>query len=389
MAARRAREAEIAVVRPAQPRSTPQAVAGATERRLPGALEVPIDQVVPDPSQPRKDWEHDGGAARLQELASSIAEFGILQPLLVREAGTLYHGQQRYVIIAGARRREAAARVGLTMIPVVVRGEESSRIRVLQLVENLQRQSLSPLDEARAYQELIDMEGLTAQALAERLHISGQHVRDRLRLLADQVLADAVERRQISATAAREMMKLPDEEVISFKQRVQAGERLQTNDVAVARARLEAEGIVNPRRKVVRQPRAALLTPPAQPGGGERAEPAERQRAVPEPSAQDKTTFYPDAVEPAASVALREPERAGDVMSLSVSGTEEATPESATGLTEEQRADARVVAATLDAALRGRRRELVIARLAAMKDVASLADWWLHVFGDLWDLLES
>ncbi len=110
---------------------------------------------------------------------------------------------------------------------------------------------------------------------------------------------------------------------------------------------------------------------------------------MPEPSAQDKTTFYPDAVEPAASVALREPERAGDVMSLSVSGTEEATPESATGLTEEQRADARVVAATLDAALRGRRRELVIARLAAMKDVPSLADWWLHVFGDLWDLLES
>ena len=110
MATRRTREAEIAVVRPAQPRSTPQAVVGATERHLPGALEVPIDQVVPDPDQPRKDWEHDDGTVRLEELASSIAEFGILQPLLVREAGTLLHGQQRYLIIAGARRREAAAR---------------------------------------------------------------------------------------------------------------------------------------------------------------------------------------------------------------------------------------------------------------------------------------
>src|SRR6185437_13153656 len=210
----RKREAEVAVVRTAQPRSTAAAVSGATERRLAGAMEVPIEQVAPDPAQPRRDWDHDDGRQRLQELADSIREFGLLQPLLVREEGTLPDGRQGYRIIAGARRRAAAERAGLTMLPVVVRGAEQARIRVLQLIENLQRQNLSWLDEARAYQELIDTETLTPPTLAARLHISAQHVRDRLRVLADQVLADAVERRQISATAARDIKQLPDEEVM-------------------------------------------------------------------------------------------------------------------------------------------------------------------------------
>ena len=248
----RKREAEVAVVRTAQPRSTAAAVSGATERRLAGAMEVPIEQVAPDPAQPRRDWDHDDGRQRLHELADSIREFGLLQPLLVREEGTLPDGRQGYRIIAGARRRAAAERAGLTMLPVVVRGAEQARIRVLQLIENLQRQNLSWLDEARAYQELIDTESLTPPTLAARLHISAQHVRDRLRVLADQVLADAVERRQISATAARDIKQLPDEEVMAFRNRVLAGERLQTNDIAAARARLAAAGVINPRRKISR-----------------------------------------------------------------------------------------------------------------------------------------
>ena len=89
---------------------------------------------------------------------------------------------------------------------------------------------------------MIDTEGLTPPTLAAQLHISAQHVRDRLRVLADQALADAVQRRQISATAARDIKQLPDEEVMAFRNRVLAGERLQTNDVAAARARLAAAG---------------------------------------------------------------------------------------------------------------------------------------------------
>jgi len=218
-------------------------------RPLVGAVEVPIKQVVPDDRQPRRDWDHGEGRRRLEELAASIREFGVLQPLLVRQDGTFPDGGARYRIIAGGRRRTAAEMVDLATLPVVVRGEEAQQVRVLQLIENLQRQDLSPLDEARAYQELIDADGLSPQALAERLHISGQHVRERLRLLADQVFADAVERRQISATAARDIMRLPDEEIARFRQRVLAGETLQSNDVARARAHLTAAGVANPRFK--------------------------------------------------------------------------------------------------------------------------------------------
>lgn len=249
-----------------QPRALPQDTG---TRRLPGAIEVPLEQLAADHQQPRRDWSHGEGETRIEELAASIREFGILQPLLVREEGALADGRQRYVIIAGGRRYVAAQRAGLTLVPVVVRGEEPARIRFLQLIENLQRQDLSPLDEARAYQELLDYESLTPPSLAARLHLSAQHVRDRLRLLADQVLADAVERRQISASAAREIMKLPDDEVLSFRARVSRGEQLQINDVATARARLAAEGVTNARRKGPARPvRAVQLPQPSQPAGG-------------------------------------------------------------------------------------------------------------------------
>ncbi len=261
MSARDRREAEVAVVRPAQPRTTLHAVAGATERRLPGAMEVPIEQVSPDPGQPRQDWEHNGGARRLDELTESIREFGVMQPLVVREDGTIGDGRQRYLIIAGGRRYAAARRAGLATIPVVARSEESSRVRILQLVENLQRQDLSPIDEARAYQELMDLENLSPPTIAARLHLSAQHVRDRLRVLSDQVLADAVERRQISATAARDIMQLPDDEYMAFRTRVLNGEAIQSSDVATARGRLSAAGVVNPRRKAARSKKQTSFVP--------------------------------------------------------------------------------------------------------------------------------
>ncbi len=221
----------------------------AIERPLAGAIEAPLAAVLPDPDQPRRDWEHGDGPQRLDELAQSIREFGVLQPLLVREDEGSTEAAPLYRIISGGRRRAAAELAGLTVVPVVVRTEASVRIRVLQLIENLQRQDLSPLDEGRAYKDLMELERLSPQAVAERLHINGQTVRDRLRLLADQILADAVERRQISATAARDITRLPDEQLQEFRARVEAGEIIQSNDVAVARAHLRAQGYIHPRLK--------------------------------------------------------------------------------------------------------------------------------------------
>src|SRR5579885_159815 len=168
---------------------------------VPGAIMVPLDAIERDPAQPRRDWRHDDGYERLAELTRSIQEFGILQPLVVRRAG------DHYVVIAGGRRLVAAKRAGLSHVPVIVRDEEGARVRVLQLVENVQRQQLTPLDEARAYQELMEIEGLTIGEIAARIHVSTQTVRDKLRLLRDQVLADAVERGQLSATAPRALSK--------------------------------------------------------------------------------------------------------------------------------------------------------------------------------------
>jgi ParB/RepB/Spo0J family partition protein len=209
---------------------------------LPGAMLVPIDKVQRDPNQVRRDWRADDGYQRLDDLTKSIREFGILQPLVVREE------EDRYVVIAGGRRLVAAQRAGMTEIPVVVRNDDNlARVRVLQLVENLQRQALTPMDEARAFQELIDLEGMTPPQIALRAHVSEQHVRDRLRILRDQVLADAVERRQLTASVAREINKLPDGAANLLRRRVEAGERVRLSDVHKVRQQLEAAGIVNPR----------------------------------------------------------------------------------------------------------------------------------------------
>jgi len=167
------------------------------QKVIPGALLVPIDRVQRDPAQPRRDWTHGEGRQRLEELTQSVREFGLLQPLLVRQEG------ERYVVIAGGRRLVAARRAGLTEVPVVVHHADSATVRILQLLENLQRQELSPTDEARAYQELMDLQGLTPPKIALRVRRHEQHVPDRLRLLRDQVLSDAVERRQSPATVAR------------------------------------------------------------------------------------------------------------------------------------------------------------------------------------------
>ena len=228
--------------RPAAPDEAHQQVD--SERGLTGALSVPIEQIAPDPGQPRSAMDPQ----RLQELASSIAAEGLLQPIVVREAGFRDDGRTHYVIVAGARRHAAAQQAGLTRVPVLVRESDGASLRVLQLTENLHREDLSEVDEGRAYQELMDLENLSPRGVAERLHISDQQVRDRLRLAADQVLADAVSRGQIAASTAREILKQPDALREEFRARVAAGERLQGSDLTRARDQLRADGQQPPRR---------------------------------------------------------------------------------------------------------------------------------------------
>lgn len=259
------------------------------ERTLVGALAVPIEQIIPDPDQPRKDRDQ----TRLVELAASIKEYGVLQPLLVREHGLLDDGRTQYMIVAGGRRHAAAQLAGQARLPVVVRESEGATLRITQLIENVQREDLAPLEEARAFKELMDAEGLSALALGQRLNISGQKVRDRLLLLSSPTVADAVQRGQIGPTIARDVLHLAPEPQAALLARIDTGATIDSTDVQDARAAAQAAGIANPRSS----------------GGGRAKRSAARAEAPVSAAQKDsatpsmQTTFAPTAPPAASSVA--------------------------------------------------------------------------------------
>ncbi len=206
----RKREAEVRTVGRAQagrPNAAPEAhkhVEG--ERSLVGALSVPIEQISPDPGQPRKVFDE----GRLEELAASIAEQGVLQPLVVREAGLLDDGRTHYMIVVGERRYEASRRAKLTRLPVLVRNSEGATVRIMQLIENVQREALEPIDEARAYKELMGLAGIDTRAVAERVHRSHTYVADRLKLIAHDDVIAAVAQHVLTPSAAAEVAREHD-----------------------------------------------------------------------------------------------------------------------------------------------------------------------------------
>ena len=145
-----------------------EAVEGASLR------EVPVDAIEPNPYQPRVHFDEE----TLASLAESIEELGVLQPVLVREVDV-----DTYQLIAGERRWRAAQRAGLAEIPVIVRAVEDITSLEQAVVENLHRQDLNPLEEAAAYQQLIEDFGLTQESLAARVGRSRSAIANTLRLL--------------------------------------------------------------------------------------------------------------------------------------------------------------------------------------------------------------
>jgi ParB family chromosome partitioning protein len=157
---------------------------GPAESRAPVAagpahLSVAPQEVVPNPEQPRRHFDEEA----LDALADSIRRHGLLQPLVVRRVAG------RYELIAGERRLRAAMRAGLEKIPVMVRDADPGDRLELALIENLQRENLTPLEEAEAYRHLVDQYGLTQEEIAERVGKSRPAVANTLRLLG---LPDAV-----------------------------------------------------------------------------------------------------------------------------------------------------------------------------------------------------
>jgi ParB family transcriptional regulator, chromosome partitioning protein len=141
-----------------------------------GSHEVPIERIRPNPAQPRQRFDE----AELTELANSIRTHGVLQSILVRRADEL---GQMYEIVAGERRWRAAQKAGVHTIPVVVRNLSDAECMELALIENLQRQNLTPLEEAEAYRHLTDDLGRTQEEVAQAIGKSRSHVANMLRLL--------------------------------------------------------------------------------------------------------------------------------------------------------------------------------------------------------------
>jgi ParB family transcriptional regulator, chromosome partitioning protein len=166
-------------------------------------LEIPIADITPNPHQPRMLFDEES----LAELTTSVQQIGVLQPILVRpaESGTGYE------LIAGERRWRAASRAGLATIPAVVRTTDDLSLVEQALIENLHRQDLTPLEEAAAYQQLVEDFELTHEQVAERVGKSRSAVTNTLRLLGlppaiQHLLADG----KLSAGHARALLATPD-----------------------------------------------------------------------------------------------------------------------------------------------------------------------------------
>jgi ParB family chromosome partitioning protein len=150
-----------------------------------GLLQVEVSDITVNPRQPRRGVDEEA----LRELADSVAEHGLLQPLIVTELQDVEEHEPRYQLVAGERRWRAAMLAGFDSVPVLVKEATPQETLELALVENLQRADLNPLEEASAYQQLIGEFGLTQEQVAERVGRSRVTITNSLRLLR---LPDAV-----------------------------------------------------------------------------------------------------------------------------------------------------------------------------------------------------
>lgn len=167
-------------------------------------LELPVDAIHPNPRQPRRRFEADAASG----LADSVRREGVIQPLLVRPRAA-----GGYELVAGERRWRAAREAGRETVPAVVRATDDRDTLLLGLIENVAREQLTPVEEARAYAVLIDEFSLSLGEVAERVGRSKPSVSNRIRLLElpDDVLG-MVERGQLSEGHARAVLAVPDHE---------------------------------------------------------------------------------------------------------------------------------------------------------------------------------
>lgn len=169
---------------------------------------ISLDEIVANPFQPRKNFDQSA----LEDLAASIKNEGVFQPIIIRQPKRTI---KQYEIIAGERRFRASKMAGLTTIPAIVRDLSNEQMMQVAVIENLQREDLSPIEEAQAYQTLMDNLNITQSELAKRLGKSRPFIANYLRLLTLPTnVKDLVEGGQLSMGQARTLLGLKDKKEI-------------------------------------------------------------------------------------------------------------------------------------------------------------------------------
>ncbi len=164
-------------------------------------VQLYLDDIIPNRFQPREVFDERA----LKELAVSIKEHGVIQPIIVRNVNG------KYEIIAGERRYKASALAGLTKIPAIVRDLDDKESSKVALLENLQRKNLNPIEEARTYQKILEIDQMTQEELAKTMGKSQSAVANKIRLLSlPETIQDALLKEQISERHARSLLNIPD-----------------------------------------------------------------------------------------------------------------------------------------------------------------------------------
>ncbi len=223
-----------------------------------GIRHVPVERIVPNPENPRLLFEESA----LEELASSIREHGVLQPILVRPMG------DGYQLVAGERRWRAAIRAGLQTIPALVEELDDDAALEIAVIENLQREDLSPLEEATMYDKMVTEHGYSIRKLAQKLGKDKGYLENRLRLAdAPEEIRALVSVRKDTLSHAYELMKVQDP-----KKRKRLAAQVASGQLSLVKLRERIEG--RPRRLADEGPEevaawpadegeAELLPPPA------------------------------------------------------------------------------------------------------------------------------
>ncbi len=198
-----------------------------------GVRVIPVDNIEANPNQPRTFFD----AEALHELAASVREHGVLQPILVRPLG-----QNRYQLVAGERRWRASKEAGLATIPALVEDLDDDTALEIAIIENLQREDLSPLEEATMYDRMVREHGYSIRKLAEKLGKDKGYLENRLRLAgAPEEIRELVSLRKDTLSHAYELMKVQDD-----RKRRRLAARVASGELSLVKLREKIEG--RPRR---------------------------------------------------------------------------------------------------------------------------------------------